>query len=303
MTVTYQTTELPDFSLQAFASLTFPHYQRLLFLPTTGAHLAVVARSEVPVGLALCRVNPHGNEAVLLSLFIIQNERRRGIGSSLLEHLRTALAERSVRNLTVEYSTRREQAKVFEKFLARTGWSCPQDGTLFGLHRVAKCFEYERFGHPRWNLPARFEQISIAETTETDRNSIASAIREGQVPEKLDPFWGADERVDAASVLLRHEGQIVGWLICHSIPVMPAVLRYSRLYTEPRYRSMSLSTRLYLTRLHRHATSPLVGRYPRFLIDIPIAFAEHRNLVLRHFSHLLDEVYYYRSSERIITDP
>jgi GNAT superfamily N-acetyltransferase len=208
---------------EEWEEMTFPSYQHLLRLVGTGnadamgvRPVASVAKSGFrPIGLAIAELPTSARPtAELLSIFVAEDVRGRGVGTALLAQMETDLARRGVTQVTGVYMTGKPSIAGLERVFAKRGFTPP------ALRRIVLRFTPEEATHTEWyrkgKLPDDCSVVPWAEVSREEKEAVKRSHAEHPwIDPDLEP-WRADERFDeVSSVGLRQNGQIVGWVINH----------------------------------------------------------------------------------------
>ena len=226
-----QVFQLTPQTLAPYAGMTFPSLapgsKRLTAI--TGELLAVSAMaSGTMVAMAVAERHPDGS-ASLCSLLVQAPLRRQGIGTRLVAHLQQFLALEGAHRLSVRFTGNAVTSASLEPLLARLGWSAPVTNFVLLQGSADKLATVP--WHQRFALPASYTLFAWPHASAADR---ATAHTLGAAPELLPPV--SDAGIEpAVSLGLRHQGQLVGWLIAHRMDA--TTVRYSSLYVAPGHRS------------------------------------------------------------------
>ncbi len=212
----------------SYEAMTFPHFRpRLGDLapgsPTVAVGVSYEGRS---IGLGLAELLSDGRSGNILSVFVVPDHRNRGIGTALIGRLEGELQTRGCTQLELVYSLDAPATPAIERILEKWGWSAPQPRMLL-CHGDRRILEAPWIGRAR--LPVGFSIFPWSELTADDR----SAMRRQQdfqpwYPEALSPFQDEGMAEPGSSLGLRHQGQVVGWLITHRVSSM--LIRYHSLF-------------------------------------------------------------------------
>lgn len=199
-----------------FAGLTFPRYRPVLGQLPPGAIAIGASLAGKPVGLALAtRRNPR-QEARLLSVMVASSVRRGGIGTLLMHRLQSAFAENGDGKLIAYHSTRLAARPAFEALLARSGWSAPAVYEIRGAgHCAAVVAELDRLRPARRGyLPPGAVIEPWASVTDADRAAMQALLAgPDALGGDLDPARHEPAATPQISVVLRLDGQVIGWVI------------------------------------------------------------------------------------------
>ncbi|MCU0242798.1 MAG: GNAT family N-acetyltransferase [Vicinamibacteria bacterium] len=228
----------PKLDLQAFtadlapalAGMTFPAYRHLLALAPALRHpgevnqkpiqpIGVMARiGAQPIGLALAELPIEGNtQPEILSVFVIPEMRRHGVGTALLERLEEETRARGASRLTAVYMTGRPTIAIMERIFWKRGWAPPATRTITVKFTPEEAAQTPWFGRVR--LPAGCEVFSWSDLGPADHAHIrASHERAPWIADGLEPWrhdsYGFDP---VSSIGLRYRGEVVGWVINHRV--------------------------------------------------------------------------------------
>lgn len=216
--------EIPFLKRPAFASFTFPRYRSMLDGPAIDYRAICIGMSSdwEPAGLALLTPSADAaGAALLLSIFIRQDQRRRGLGTRLLQRAEEIAAARGFRELTAVHMTSLPEAHAFEALLRRAGWEPPR------LRMYVLRSNLELINRSGWmrRPPALEPEYSLrpwAEVTEEEKLAAAAKssyhplIWPGNYPEDYDGH---------SSLAVRKSGELAGWIINH--PMNPRLLRFT----------------------------------------------------------------------------
>lgn len=223
------------------AAMTFPVYRPLLGLEPAARHpeqgdprriqpLGVVARAGGrAVGLVLGELplDPGGTPE-MLSLFIVPELRRHGIGRALVAALETEVARRGFDGIATVYTAGKPGIAGLERILWQRQWLAPETRTISVRFPPAAALASELFAERRMAALAHgLELFAWRElgAEEKARIRAGDAGRPWITPALA--FWrfeGAGFDPDS-SVGARLRGEVVGWVLNHR--VAPGVVRFT----------------------------------------------------------------------------
>jgi GNAT superfamily N-acetyltransferase len=212
---------------KSFLAMTYPFHRRLLTFAPDVAPLGIGAVEDgTPVGLALARFGPVARGATLLSLFVAEAWRRRGVGTALTRRLERECAARGLAKLSGTYMSGQPATPAVERILSCAGWSAPTPRML-----VVQC-SLESVKEARWINRFRcspgFEIIPWVDVTAAERNEIrASNARAAWIANDLSPFDYEADLEPVTSLALRVHGEVRGWCLNH---LVDGVLRFTCSY-------------------------------------------------------------------------
>jgi GNAT superfamily N-acetyltransferase/SAM-dependent methyltransferase len=242
---------------QALAGMTYPAFRsNLLGTGPNRTSMGVVANSdEGPCGLALAHPAVGNELAQVLSVFVVPQFRRQGIGGELLTRITTLLQERGEPRVVVSFPTGKEATPIVERMLARRGWTEPRPRLYLFAADKANVDALMQTGWMRERqMPPGYALFTWPEATEADRETAIEYENSPDFPHGLTPFL-ADYPIDPETSLgLRENGKLVGWMVTHRPG--PEVLRYTCLYVHPSAAVKGVGIRMLIESLRRHAASP-----------------------------------------------
>lgn len=220
---------LPD----GLEAMVFPVYRPLLALVPTTRHpeqgdeipvqpLALMARlGDRPVGLALAELPlSTASSPELLSLFVEPAFRNRGIGRRLVEATEREVASEGATSLTAVYTAGRPSIAAVERILWKRGWQAPEPRTVSVRFAPADFLASDLFSERRMAaLGANLELFPWRELGAAEKAAMRASDERNRWITPMLAFWryeraGFDE---LSSVGARYKGEVVGWVINHSL--------------------------------------------------------------------------------------
>lgn len=203
----------------AYHSFCIPEYRALLQNRPDSLVVVGASRAGQPIGLALAKWQEQTQTANLLSVVVAENERRQGIGASLLQGLNILLQRRGCRAVSAEFVVEVEaehlsQPSAEAAFLQAQGFATPHPG----IHIWSGSLQIT--GDLLWldtcKLTSDFGLGSWASLTPAERE----VVEQGEgvwYPPILSPFVEEALIDPERSLLLRYRGEVVGWMILESL--------------------------------------------------------------------------------------
>lgn len=223
---------------EAWGGMTFPLYRPLLALLGTGAAdeegarpVARLARvGDAPLGLVVAALPTADRPAAeLLSIFVDEEARNRGLATALLAGLEADLARLGVREVTAVYMAGKPGTAALERVFEKRAFTPPR------LRKVVVQCTPEEASRTDWYREARLPSDSVIfPWVELSRDEL-DALKRSQggapwIPEILAP-WNCGEHVDPiSSVGLRRHGKVVGWVLTHR--VRPNIVRFTACFVR-----------------------------------------------------------------------
>ncbi|WP_390580418.1 GNAT family N-acetyltransferase [Paenibacillus illinoisensis] len=191
--------------------LSIEHRAVLKQMPDFFAAVGALIQGK-PAGVALIHlpVLDSKRTAKLLDINIDQTHRRQGIGRALMNQLCLLLRKAGVHELTVEYlASEMNQPKLSAFFQA-----CGFDLSVPGIYVYSSSLQVpSEFPWVRsLSLPDSLTTRPFYSISPEEREQIHGGLGEWY-PSILDPFAEKELIDKSRSVFLRHNGEIVGWLI------------------------------------------------------------------------------------------
>jgi GNAT superfamily N-acetyltransferase len=210
----FSLTPLPDRDPTPFLGMTYPRYRPLLRRAASDVRIVAIAatRDGQPAGLGLAEIRDGDRPAQIHSLYVAPHCRNRDLGTSLLEEVEQSLAARGCSRASLFYRSDKPTTPAFERVLAKRGWE-PAETGMFHFRA-----DVPRTPPPLWvrlrRVPPGFALFPWADLSPEDRRDMdARQARDPWMPRELIP-WQWEAGCDSAvSLGLRHDGQVVGWLI------------------------------------------------------------------------------------------
>ncbi len=286
--ITYE--QLNIFSALPFRSLTFPKFQAMLQEFGLGTQVIAIGASEngQPIGLALAeRETPE--TAKVLSLFVQQDYRGRGIGTRLLDRLEQACSANGCGDAYLVYVAGKPTARALERVLAKCHWAIPEPRML--ICRCTQAMQQASWVQ-RAVLPRSFEIFPWTELTASERASLRD---DPWYPSNLTPFDYEQSMEPLNSLGLRYQGQVVGWMITQRFHA--DTICYSCSYIRDDLQQRGRILPLYAEAIKRHCTQPDIP-YASWVVPYGhpgmVQFVQHRMI---NFMTVMDE---FRRSTKVL---
>jgi GNAT superfamily N-acetyltransferase len=222
--------------VQHFDALTFPVLSQEVRLKSISQPLTGVLVSQGGQNAGLILAEPQASSAGVLirSLFVVPDQRRKGLARHLLHVLARELSARGCLHMDLFYRTDWRACPVIEHILQTEGW-LPAKVQLY-QYRCQLEDILAALSATRVELPSGFSLFPWSELSEADRQDIrARQAGENGYPPTLDPFQLPGYPVFDNSLGLRYAGRVAGWLITHRSG--PNAIQYTSLFTSPELRA------------------------------------------------------------------
>jgi N-acetylglutamate synthase-like GNAT family acetyltransferase len=233
----YLLAQLSGVSASQYAAMTFPSYQFILQTSNLADSIIAIGASinQTPIALVLAETYPQEKTAIILSIFVKPEYRNQGIATDLLIHLEQSLRERGYQAVELVYTTGKSTTPALEHLLDKCGWNQPQLRLLIGKATSEQMIEAPWLY--KYSLPEDFTIFPWPDLTEAERTAILEKQeKQAWYPDNLSPFVQEQEIEPLNSLGLRHQGQVVGWMVTHRIA--PDTIRYTRLFVKQELQKM-----------------------------------------------------------------
>ena len=212
--------------------LTFPSYRHLLDMQPCYRHTDVEDRLIQPmvvaafddtkvVGLAVLELpieKAEKEKPELLSLFVLEGERNRGVGTALLGNVEEEVRRSGWDAMVIVYmigSDRKQGIVALENLLEKQGWDSPVT-RMVSVRFTIKSLQPAPWLN-KYKLRSGYELFPWTDITQTEKQNLWKSQQESPwIPNNLVP-WKHDHNgfEPVSSVGIRYRGEIVGWVINH----------------------------------------------------------------------------------------
>ncbi|MCH9630765.1 MAG: hypothetical protein S4CHLAM37_07690 [Chlamydiia bacterium] len=265
-------------NLSNYLHFTFPKYQKELLSHYNEENYMVFGATDgfFPIGLIIARIQQ--DKAHLLSIYVQDDYRKQGLGSTLYIELEKGLISRGVKEVSLEYMAEKKASPYLEKILKKNQFDEPK------LNMTFLYFDYENLTKPKWvrefSLPKKYKIFNLFEMTEKDKKDYSSIKNMETFPKELEISYDFPLAKEA-SFGLRVDDQFVGWMTTHFIE--DSLLRYSCLYVTDKYLARGGSIGL-ITHTIREHYRLFHKTKPRALFGIRYDYPSMHRMVMRKFA-------------------
>ncbi len=213
---------------------------------------AVIDGDVVGFAFAVCEIDIR--QGRLSSLFVKEGKRGKKIGSQLVAYVEEELIKAGCIAICTEYADDNPTRTPFEKILQKDGWNPP------GIYMISCTYNVQDF-HPPWfeknypSLPKAFQEFMWKDLKPEEKARLAYLAEQWAFSPDVSPFREEQMIEYQNSLGLRHEGQVVGWMITHRVD--PNTIAYSSLYTHKEYRQAGYGIRLLIDSIRLQQQSPV----------------------------------------------
>ncbi|MEM6299562.1 MAG: TIGR03032 family protein, partial [Bacteroidota bacterium] len=233
---------------QQFDKLTFPSIQRQLYATRLNEPLvtAVALYNRQPVGAAIAEIFPDGRGKVI-SYFVAHQLRGKGIGKKLLETLESGLKQKRAKVMVMRYRSDWKSVTTLESFVPKMGFTDPK--TILLLCKTGKNISQAPW-FDKMSLPSGFESFNWELLSKEEKTYILNRKeKEDWYPKALDPFQLENRIYYPASVGLRYQDKVVGWVVTHQIS--EDTIQYTTLFVSPEMQRMGRAIALLVEAIRR----------------------------------------------------
>jgi len=216
-----------------YGSLTFRYVQPRLHRIDENPHIiafgAESTSSSRPIGLVVVERQPGIRVYNIISLFVEEEFRRLGLGSTLLKQVESSLQAEHCSTLKMIYYAGKAITPVLESFLHHTGWSPPSlEGKVYKADtRISGAPWLKKIGLPNTMSSFYWRDLCVEE-----RKRLIELEDKLYLP-FLSPFK-KDLTLEASNSLgLKVEGETVGWCITYRIA--EDTILYDSVFVKPEY--------------------------------------------------------------------
>lgn len=219
------------------------------------------------IGLAIASLLPGKQACEILSVFVAEPFRRRGIGTALFGYIKKSLEKEGCRIFGFDYPCDSPFTPIYDKILHHLHWSVP---TLYfvGCHyRVAE-FNPPWFQKSYPPFPKSIKIFPWSELKDHERELIERQIRQETFPALFSPFREESKIELLNSLGIRKGDQVIGWMITHRIDA--ETIRYTTLYIAEEYRLTHYAIALLIRAIKLQQSSSV----PLSLFEVNIRLTE-----------------------------
>ncbi len=239
---------------KGFAPLTYDRYRPFLKGEIESERIISIGAYHLlqPVGLIVAGYDLQTKQGSILSLTVLPDHQNYGIGIELLRRIEEMIIHQGCESIDANYVGDNEP---LERLFAKRGWNTPQ--TIgFAIECNANSFMSSPIYLVKPELPQGFEAFAWMDLTAEDRAAIQAreALPGGWysatgIPGSVSPFIEEQFLEPRCSIGLRHEGNVVGWMIVHRL--REDMLHFICLFVSAEYRRHNLGILLVMVAVQR----------------------------------------------------
>ena len=231
--------------------------------------------NQQPVGLILASYEHTGTQARVHSFAVHPEHQKKGVGAALLQNLTEHLAQEGCQQIEGYFRSHWASAPVLGRLLDRLGWDKPTLDLVIVRGEPRHTLHLFQEGETR--LPEGYALSPFHSLTLEERAAIRQKKQqENWYADDLDPFIYEESINPRSSLLVRFQGEVVGWVISHLIT--PETNEFTSFFIDPGHRPFRLAyflMREAITRQHE-------DEIPYFLITSKADGNPMVRFLLRH---------------------
>jgi N-acetylglutamate synthase-like GNAT family acetyltransferase len=186
------------------------------------------------IGLAVLELLPKNSLLKVLSLYVKEEYRKRGVATQILKIAERVAINNQLAILNIIFQNNWESFKIMPKLLKNLGWNEPEK------RMILVKLSYQQIADAKWfkveEYPPNLSVHRWVDLSEEDYAYIRKRKKEENwFEDDLSPFQLADILVATGSLVLKNEnGAVVGWLIVHR--AAPRTVQFTSYFIDENYR-------------------------------------------------------------------
>ena len=204
--------------IETYESFTFPSFLQKSKVRTLQEPFFVIEalHGEKRVGLSVLELSTQNGLLKILSLFVQEEYRRKGIASQILKIAEKVAQNKELLALNIIFQNNWDSFKIMPKLLKNLAWNEPEKRMILvklsykqvkDLPWIQKRSFPTNFSTRPWKslLPEQYKYIENKQ------------VQEQWYPPNLSPFQMPELVIDESSLALFYKEEIVGWFITHLV--------------------------------------------------------------------------------------
>lgn len=193
------------------------------------------------IGLAVLELLPKNSLLKVLSLYVKEEFRRKGIASQILRIAEKVASNNRLSILNIIFQNNWSSFKVMPGLLKSLGWQEPEK------RMILVKLSYQQVKDLPWlqvqNYPSGFSTRPWKSLSQKDYDFIRNKQSQSQwYPPALSPFQLPELLVDEGSLALFHNEELIGWFIVHL--VSDKTMQVTSYFVDENYRKTTASIAL-----------------------------------------------------------
>ncbi len=239
--------------IQQFELYTFPSFRQKSKVRFLQEPFFVVeaSKNNEKVGIAVLEITRNRSYSLMkvLSLWVKEEHRRRGIASQILRIAEKIAVNNQINYLNIIFQDNWDSFKWMPNLLQKLGWNKPDKRTI--LVKLS----YQQVCNLPWfklqEYPEIFRVVPWVELSQDDYEYIKNKQKnENWYNEEISPFQLPHLLEPLGSLALKNtENQVVGWLIVHK--VAPRTVQFTSYFIDKAYRETPATFNLLVDSIQR----------------------------------------------------
>ncbi len=164
----------------------------------------------------------------LFSLFVLPDERNRGIGSQMLEIMEKHLKSNKFRFMQVRLRDEWKNFETVKKMIERRGWELPYVARIIA---EADIHDYLKVPWPDHYLPSNLSLINRKDLPDEYEEQLKHIMEVSRIPVEFNPLQHHEHVFLPASYFLTKDSRLIGWNLAYHIA--PNCVEYNNLFLFP----------------------------------------------------------------------
>lgn len=165
-----------------------------------------------------------------------------------------------------------------DAYLDQDGWAIPK------IWKQGYLFDYQTF-NPRWlrsgiPIPEEATIVRWDELTPRLIDSLKETVKGNGVSDYMTPFHMQEYRQKINTLILIHEGRVMGWAATHTFPDTPDTINYTSLFIHPRLRFHGYAIRMLADSIILHIDAKV--KYGLFEVGLQESSKSWKRFIERH---------------------
>ncbi|GLR16691.1 GNAT family N-acetyltransferase [Portibacter lacus] len=192
------------------------------------------------IGLAILMANEHRTIGKLTSLVVSPDYRGKGVAQNLLAALTDLSKENGIKEIKTNYRSHWKYSPQISHLLQKANWSTPTvefvivDGLAANVLQLFKTDESP--------YPDGFTTVPWSDLSEDDLFQLKEKVSIENIPSDQNPFIAEKSINEKTSLILKFEGEIIGWVISHILS--SETNEFTAYYINEKHRSFRLAHKL-----------------------------------------------------------
>jgi GNAT superfamily N-acetyltransferase len=202
--------------------------------------------SDTPVGLAVLAWDQSNGIAMLHSIYVLKDHRRKGLATKLLRHIYSLCQNHGIKLILCDYYVQQGTTSPLEAWLSRNGFTPPRMEAL--VYRINRQIAQAPWLKER-SLPKDLQLVLWVDIEDALRQKLLTDANNAYLP-FLSPFKTHAPLEPLNSLALVAPSGIVGWSISYRL--RQDVILYDALYVAPEYQNSGIAVAMLSEAIRLH---------------------------------------------------